>query len=196
MSQYGFGDMPALKLGGLRIHSPDDYEGPPSDHRAASLAALNSGVADAQRRGSVGSTSEYRAQSPFLNIDSHPASLLAPGGPMAEQRPSIRQHDSLFLSATPANDPSTRTGTMVSGDYAFNPEQQPGYADQHQQNMYDSRTGTLLDSQAYFSDFAGQSYDQPPQGSMEALSDTRRAMPSLPRRQWHHPCSRRTICRR
>jgi acyl-CoA synthetase (AMP-forming)/AMP-acid ligase II len=48
---------------------------------------------------------------------------------------------------------------MVSGDYAFNPEQQPGYADQHQQNMYDSRTGTLLDSQAYFSDFAGQSYD-------------------------------------
>lgn len=149
--------MPALKLGGLRIHSPDDYESPPSDHRAASLAALNSGVADAQRRGSVGSTSEYRAQSPYLNIDSHPASLLAPGGPMAEQRPSIRQHDSLFLSATPANDPSTRTGTMVSGDYAFNPEQQPGYADQ--QNMYDSRTGTLLDSQAYFSDFAGQSYD-------------------------------------
>ncbi|KAH6636052.1 hypothetical protein F5144DRAFT_566142 [Chaetomium tenue] len=158
MSQYGFGDMPALKLGGLRIHSPDDYEGPPSDHRAASLAALNSSDADAQRRGSVGSTSEYRAQSPYLNIDSHPASLLAPGGPMAEQRPNIRQHDSLFLSA-PAPDPSTRTGTMVSGDYAFNPEQQPGYADQHQQNMYDSRTGTLLDSQAYFSDFAGQSYD-------------------------------------
>ncbi|KAL2164025.1 hypothetical protein VTH06DRAFT_3239 [Thermothelomyces fergusii] len=49
---------------------------------------------------------------------------------------------------------------MVSGDYAFNPEQHSlGYGNQPQQNPYDSRTGTMLDSQAYFSDFAGQAYD-------------------------------------
>lgn len=80
---------------------------------------------------------------------------------MADRRPAIRQHDSLFLGpAQPQNDGSTRSGTMVSGDYAFNPEQHGGYADPHQ-NPYDSRAGTLLDSQAYFSDFAGQqAYDQ------------------------------------
>jgi acyl-CoA synthetase (AMP-forming)/AMP-acid ligase II len=50
---------------------------------------------------------------------------------------------------------------MVSGDYAFNPEQHGHYMEQSQ-NPYDSRTGTLLDSQGYFSDFAGQqqAYDQ------------------------------------
>jgi hypothetical protein len=85
---------------------------------------------------------------------------------MAEHRPTMRQHDSLFLSTGPVNETSTRSGTMVSGDYAFNPEQQQqkqqqhmSYGDQPPQHHYDSRTGTLLDSQAYFSDFAGQSYD-------------------------------------
>ncbi|KAF7533822.1 hypothetical protein G7Z17_g13459 [Cylindrodendrum hubeiense] len=52
---------------------------------------------------------------------------------------------------------------MRSGDYAFKPEQQGAYVDtQQQQQPYDGRTTTLLDSQAYFSDFAGQQhYDQP-----------------------------------
>ncbi|KAK4143901.1 uncharacterized protein C8A04DRAFT_11987 [Dichotomopilus funicola] len=157
MSQFGFGDVSELKMGGLRIHSPDN-EGPPEDHRAASLAALNAAPSDSPGLEPVRSENEYQEQSSYPNIESHPASLLAPGGPMAEQRPTIRQHDSLFLSA-PQNDPSTRSGTMVSGDYAFNPEHQIGYADQAGSNPYDSRTGTLLDSQAYFSDFAGQSYD-------------------------------------
>jgi len=79
---------------------------------------------------------------------------------VAEHRPSMLQHDSLFLAPAP-NEASTRSGTMVSGDYAFNPEHHGPYADVAQQNPYDSRTGTLLDSQAYFSDFAGhQAYDQ------------------------------------
>ena len=78
---------------------------------------------------------------------------------MAEHRPAMLQHDSLFLGTT-ANETSTRSGTMVSGDYAFNPEQHGIYADLAQQNPYGSRTGTMLD-QAYFSDFAGQqAYDQ------------------------------------
>jgi acyl-CoA synthetase (AMP-forming)/AMP-acid ligase II len=88
----------------------------------------------------------------------------------------MHQHDSLFLVPPPgpagnSNDPSTRSGTMVSTDYAFNPETQHTYNDQpplpSQQQAaqpYDSRSRTLLDSQGYFSDFAGagqqSAYDQ------------------------------------
>lgn len=52
---------------------------------------------------------------------------------------------------------------MVSGDYAFNPDQHGVYVDtrQQQQPPQDGRSQTLLDSQGYFSDFAGeQTYDQ------------------------------------
>ena len=53
---------------------------------------------------------------------------------------------------------------MVSGDYVFNPDQQGPYDDRHGQPPeygYDGRTGTLLNSQGFFSDFAGQQhYDQ------------------------------------
>lgn len=90
---------------------------------------------------------------------------------MAEQRPTLTQRDSLFLGLGPSSsfsqpmgsDPPTRSGTMVSGDYAFKPEHQSGYG--QPSNAYGSRTGTMLDSQVYFSDFAGQqSYDQGPGG--------------------------------
>ncbi|KAL2156574.1 hypothetical protein VTH82DRAFT_1319 [Thermothelomyces myriococcoides] len=148
LSQYGIGDVPELKTGGPRARTPEDHHDPSSqqDHRAASLAALNAG--------------SEPPNTPFLNIESHPASLLAPGGPVAEHGPGMRQHDSLFLSSPPVAEPSTRSDTMVSGDYAFNPEQHNlGYGNQPRQNPYDSRTGTMLDSQAYFSDFAGQAYD-------------------------------------
>lgn len=157
--------MTGRRVGGLRIHSPDDYQAPNDDHRAASLAALNANHSSPRPPEHQGSPTEYRPQSSYTNLGSHPAALLAPGGPVAEHRPSLRQHDSLFLSASPANDAS-RSGTMVSGDYAFNPEQHAGYASQPQQAPYDSRAGTLLDSQAYFSDFAGlqQAYDPTPSG--------------------------------
>ncbi|KAM7186917.1 hypothetical protein V8F20_011198 [Naviculisporaceae sp. PSN 640] len=113
----------------------------------------------------MASPSEFRTQSPYSNPDFHPASLLAPGGPMADHRPTLQARDSLFLAPGPGNDASTRSGTMVSGDYAFNPEQQGGYVEQIPQNPYDSRTATLLDSQQYFSDFAGdQGYDHMAQG--------------------------------
>ena len=95
--------------------------------------------------------------------DVNPAGLLRPGGPIAE-RPTIPNRDSLFLIPG-SNDGPSRSGTMVSGDYAFNPEQHGAYPDQRQQypppNAYDSRTATLSDSQGFFSDFAGQQhYDQ------------------------------------
>jgi acyl-CoA synthetase (AMP-forming)/AMP-acid ligase II len=51
-------------------------------------------------------------------------------------------------------DPSSRTGTMMSIDYRFNPPNQPGFEEEPQS---DTRHSTMLDSQQnYFSDFAGQ----------------------------------------
>ncbi|KAL2270482.1 hypothetical protein VTJ83DRAFT_2666 [Remersonia thermophila] len=170
ISQYGLtGDLKELSLGGLRIHNPDEpYQGHPNGHpdghRAASLAALSGGASGPSRSDTFVTASEHRPLSAYESVGSHPASLLAPGGPVADQpgRASARPHDSLFLTSSPLNDPSSRSGTMVSGDYAFNPEHQPvGYGEPLPPggNPYDSRAGTLLDSQAYFSDFAGQSYD-------------------------------------
>lgn len=148
--------MSELRPGGLRIHSPDDsYQPPNYDHRAASLAALNAG-APGSRPESLASPGEPRSHSPYASPEAHPSNLLPPGGPVAGHHPNMRQHDSLFLATGPGNDPATRSSTMASGDYAFNPDQHGGYGDYPQQNPYDSRTGTMLDSQAYFSDFAGQ----------------------------------------
>ena len=92
---------------------------------------------------------------------------------MANQQPNLSQRDSLFFGAGPGfpnvsapDEPHTRTGTMVSGDYAFRPEYQAGY-DQPQPSPWEERTGTMRDSHAMFSDFTGQqSYDNgPPPGS-------------------------------
>ncbi len=107
------------------------------------------------------SPTDYRPPSSYGRPD--PATLLAPGSPIADHRPTIRQHDSLFLNTTAPTDESARSGTMVSGDYAFNPEYHGHYVDQPHSH-YDSRTATLMDSQRYFSDFAGQqhAYDQMP----------------------------------
>ncbi|KAK4448632.1 hypothetical protein QBC34DRAFT_439055 [Podospora aff. communis PSN243] len=161
LSQYGLTDVPdqqppqqpqqlpqqvplhQQQRGGLRIHSPDSSSHPSNDGRRLSSAPLSAHSPSPRSPDSGGSP-----------MEAVPATLLAPGGPMAEHRPSMLQHDSLFLAPAP-NEASTRSGTMVSGDYAFNPEHGP-YADVAQQNPYDSRTGTLLDSQQYFSDFAGE----------------------------------------
>lgn len=174
LSQYfGPGGFPDVR-GPLGIHNPDSGAYATSDgHRAASLAALSANSPDhnASSFSPTGLASPTSAgpQSPYDQPHfggPDPATLLAPGGPMADHRPTMMQHDSLFLVPGPApssvNDPS-RSGTMVSTDYAFNPEQQGAYMDQPPPNQYDSRTGTLLDSQGYFSDFAGQqAYDQLP----------------------------------
>lgn len=94
----------------------------------------------------------------YASSDATPAGLLRPGGPIAERVP-VPQRDSLFLLPG-SSDPPTRSGTMVSGDYAFNPDQHGAYTEQRQYPN-NGRTGTLLDSQGFFSDFAGQQhYDQ------------------------------------
>ncbi|GKU16902.1 unnamed protein product [Fusarium langsethiae] len=167
---------------GLRIHSPDDSEHPSGDgHRAAAYAALGSSS------GPIPDTPDspiYRPHSGYAPSESPrpppaqpPPSLLRPGGSLAGGSTAAHR-DSLFFSPSHL-EPETRTGTMMSGDYAFRPEQQGAYGDsQNQQHQfqqqppqqqqqqydgqqYDGRTATLLDSQGYFSDFAGQQhYDQ------------------------------------
>ncbi|KAM5365343.1 hypothetical protein ACJZ2D_011059 [Fusarium nematophilum] len=153
---------------GLRIHSPDDSNHPSGDgHRAAAFAALGSGsgpVPDSPDSPVYRPVSAYGAQPGAQPPPDHPpASLLRPGGPMAGG-PAGAHRDSLFLSPS-HTEPETRSGTMMSGDYAFRPEQQGAYVDPQQQQQqyqqqqpYDGRTTTLLDSQGYFSDFAGQQH--------------------------------------
>ncbi|PNY23239.1 Uncharacterized protein TCAP_06809, partial [Tolypocladium capitatum] len=145
---------------GLRIHSVDDDEPYVSrdGHRAAAYAAIGDHDADPARAGSP----VYRPGSDYgqpgasrTSPESYPAGLLRPGGPIAE-RTVLAGRDSLFLA--PGSDGPTRSGTMASGDYAFIPDQHAAYADPQQQQHYDGRTGTLQDSQAFFSDFAGQQH--------------------------------------
>lgn len=103
---------------------------------------------------------QQRPPSSYTASEQHPAASLRPGVPMND-RPGVPHRESLFFGAPAGNSgPPTRSGTMVSGDYAFNPDQHSVYVDPRQPPP-DSRTHTLLDSQGYFSDFAGQQhYDQ------------------------------------
>ncbi|KAI0380971.1 acetyl-CoA synthetase-like protein [Hypomontagnella monticulosa] len=179
LSQYLGPETLTDATGGLRIHVPpdDDVPNTSSGHRDAAYAALsttNPDPDDTYSPSTIRSPVDWRPQSSGFptsgpsHATEHPAGLLRPGGPLAEQRPALSQRDSLFLNPTAnyaqtmGSDPPTRSGTMVSGDYAFKPEHQAGYGPQPP-NAYDGRTGTMLDSQGYFSDFAGQqSYDQGP----------------------------------
>lgn len=73
--------------------------------------------------------------------------------------PSSASHDSLFLPKGPApapHQPDSRTATLLSQNYAFNPSNQPGYTERPSSG-YDTRQSTMLESQqGFFSDFAGQ----------------------------------------
>ncbi|KAI2621868.1 acyl-CoA ligase [Xylaria nigripes] len=179
LSQYGLANPEALA--GLRLHTPDyDSHVHGGDHRGAALAALNAPAPEpdvswphimsnpsVDRRPS---TSGHPPHGP-----ENPPDLLRPGGPIpTDYRPAHLRHESLFFNPTSnyaqtmGSDPPTRSGTMVSGDYAFKPEYQGAYpqAAQH----YDGRTGTMTDSQAYFSDFAGQqSYEHVSAGEYGGL---------------------------
>ncbi|GLI81165.1 hypothetical protein PoHVEF18_009537 [Penicillium ochrochloron] len=96
-----------------------------------------------------------------------------------DRMPSTSSYDSLFLPKPPIpgsqGQDGSRTATLMSQNYAFNPESQPEYV----QSEYDqpeymddgmegydpasggvTRQSTMLDSQqGYFSDFAGQQHD-------------------------------------
>jgi acyl-CoA synthetase (AMP-forming)/AMP-acid ligase II len=84
-----------------------------------------------------------------------------------ERAASRTSVDSLFLPKTSLVGPSqegSRTATLVSQNYAFNPHNQYDQEDQaapvYDPNGGTTRQSTMLDSQAYFSDFAGPQNDE------------------------------------
>ncbi|KAJ5682898.1 hypothetical protein N7462_006063 [Penicillium macrosclerotiorum] len=96
-----------------------------------------------------------------------------------DRMPSSASYDSLFLPKPPPpgsqGPDGSRTATLMSQNYAFNPESQPEYSQPEYvqpeymddgMGDYDPASGgvtrqsTMLDSQqGYFSDFAGQQHD-------------------------------------
>lgn len=166
---------PVPPQSGLRIHSIDTSSHPANDgHRAAAMAAMGSGAGS----DSSGSPQPQRASSGYdQHVGSYhtpPESInssLRPGMPLPGAPHGTQHRDSLFLAPS-SSGPPTRSDTMVSGDYAFNPYQQGAYPTANAQPPPpDSRTHTLLDSQGFFSDFAGEQHfdqGQPPQTAQTA----------------------------
>ncbi|EXJ79578.1 hypothetical protein A1O3_07857 [Capronia epimyces CBS 606.96] len=159
--------LPTSQSRGLRVHSPDDSDHPASNDasRAASLAALTGRpVSEQTRNGTITEgypsmnrqTSTLRDEYP--NDPRRSSTSLGhvqrfqereTGGIQRGPSPGVSydQRHETFLTA---NDQS-RTETLMSHNYAFNPDLQQNYAGA------DTRNSTMLDSQqGYFSDFAGQ----------------------------------------
>lgn len=144
--------------GGLRVHSADNSDHPASNDgsRAASLAALqgrtasiSSGPPPRQSSNPRDSYDDpYQNQAPVSHVNRfHERET---GGSMRNTSFSNR---SSTLQAETVD--SSRTQTLMSQNYAFNPDQQQMY------NGGETRHSTMLDSQqGYFSDFAGQQRDE------------------------------------
>ncbi|KAK4941184.1 hypothetical protein LTR10_018857 [Elasticomyces elasticus] len=149
---------------GLRVHSPDDTDHPASSDasRAASLAALTGrSVSGHSRNGTM--TEGYPSMARPVSIvreeysndprrSSTPQSLVqrfqereGAGGGRSMSGSSYDNRNETFQTANEAS----RTQTLMSQNYAFNPDTQPNYAGA------DTRNSTMLE-QGYFSDFAGQ----------------------------------------
>ncbi|KOS19214.1 Uncharacterized protein ESCO_000121 [Escovopsis weberi] len=160
---------PAPPRSGLQIHSPESSAHPSSDERRASFTASISGDSFRDNFLNQGSPAQHRnfshgtqQSASYAPADAGPYAHLRPGSQIVSERATSPSHRESLYADQDSTDPPTRSGTMVSGDYAFNPERHGGtYADPHQPGGGDGRTRTLLDSQGFFSDFAGQqAYDQ------------------------------------
>ncbi|KAG5928946.1 hypothetical protein E4U53_002551 [Claviceps sorghi] len=171
---------PPLQRTGLRIHDPDSpTHALQDDHHA--VVSVNNPVdgSDVEPLPIQHPNPGLGYQPQILHArDNSPAGLLRPGSALAQRSGSAQRESFIFPNAAKHSDAPSPSGTMVSRDYAFNPEQHGAYADaglqqqqqqqQHhhhhhhhyQDQLFDGRTQTLLDSQGYFSDFAGeQHYD-------------------------------------
>ncbi|KAG5981930.1 hypothetical protein E4U55_002491 [Claviceps digitariae] len=190
LAEYGYGEpsappqappapTPPPPRTGLRIHDPDSPTHAPQDgHPVPVYHSLDEGDGNAFSPVSH-ANSGLGFQPQILNAQSDsPAGLLRPGSAVAERSGSAHRESFYLQTAATSNDASSRSGTMLSRDYAFNPEQHGAYADaglqqhhyQHQHHLFDGRTQTLRDSQGYFSDFAGQQhYDHSQSGGDYAL---------------------------
>ncbi|KIW90324.1 uncharacterized protein Z519_08968 [Cladophialophora bantiana CBS 173.52] len=155
---------------GLRIHSPDDSDHPAPNEasRAASLAALTGRpVGSPSRNGTMTEDhpSMSRRASVLRDEYNDPRRSITPQGHLQrfqERETGSLPHGSMSGSSfdgrretfMTANDQS-RAETLLSQNYAFNPETQQNYGG------IDTRNSTMLDSQqGYFSDFAGQQREE------------------------------------
>lgn len=165
---------PQPQARGLRIHSPDDSDHPASNDasRAASLAALTGQqIAGSSRNGTFSDNyPSMGRQASMLREDFNDSRRsLTPQGQV--QRFQEREAGALpresFLAPSydgrnetfvTANDQS-RSQTLLSQNYAFNPEAQQNYG--APAPAPETRNSTMLDSQqGYFSDFAGQQREE------------------------------------
>ena len=194
-------DAPQFQRGGLRIHSPDDSDHPASHDgsRAASLAALTAqSTSDSTSRN--GTMSEaypsmnrkisavresyaddpYRSNSPVSHVQRFQERET---GAIPRQPSFTGSYDNRRETLVVDSIGNSRTPTLVSQNYAFNPDAQGGYSGP------DTRQSTMLDSQqGFFEDFAGQQredqmeiYGGGPQrySQSEVTSPTAQAAPPL-----------------
>ena len=146
---------------GLRVHSAEDSDHPASSDgsRAASLAALQGRTASLSRQGTPQDARQMSATAARSSYDDPYAKPVTRVDKFQEREMggSMRQMSLTNRSSTlvPETQDSSRTHTLMSQNYAFNPDQQQMY------NGGDTRNSTMLDSaQGYFSDFAGQQRDE------------------------------------
>lgn len=150
---------------GLRIHSPDDSDHPASNDasRAASLAALTGrsvgapsrngtmteGYPSTGRQASILRDDDMNDSRRSITPQSHVQRFQERESGLTQGSMSGSANDGRLDTFQTANDQS-RTLTLMSQNYAFNPETQQSYAGT------ETRNSTMLDSQqGYFSDFAG-----------------------------------------
>lgn len=161
------------EAGGLRVHSVED-----SNHPGADGGRVGHHGAGPDRPGGHygGGGADYSQQPSAPGYEHGPPSQVQR---FQEQQlgmvPSSRQ-PSLASSGRPSTSSSrpddadsfygSGDGTMVNTDYSFNPNSDKGQAEQQSwSSPEDSRHSTMMDSQGYFSDFAGQQMGDQPQES-------------------------------
>lgn len=163
----------------LRVHSVEDSDHPASNDgsRSASLAALNANSSSASQAETPSHpsmtrqltavrsneiTGDQQSQSP--GVYGHPQGHVQRFQERELNIPAGHQRSasggSIDASWSQGNQDASRTGTLTSQNYAFNPTMQTEYYDA--QSGTQTRQSTMLDSQqGYFSDFAGQQRDEP-----------------------------------
>ncbi|RMJ26393.1 AMP binding domain protein [Aspergillus sp. HF37] len=130
---------------------------PPQSAAGAYASIPAAGFSPSMGGGSHGS---MQSEAQYFERDS--------GRPQPHDRmPSSGTYDSLFLPrdpVAPVSQGDSRSATLLSQNYAFNPGAQHEFFDESL-GGYEippegvARQPTMLDSQAYFSDFAGQQHD-------------------------------------
>ncbi|KAK5951921.1 hypothetical protein OHC33_007214 [Knufia fluminis] len=153
---------------GLQIHQPDDSAHPAAsrdDLRADSLSRLegsgrrntNGSIRSATMTGTgTGTPSSFNRQStiydePQVQPPSHASRFIQQQVGGGGRHLSIASVDDRRNTISSISGDNSRTQTLMHQDYAFNPDQQQVY-----NAGPETRTSTMVGTEGYFSDFAGQ----------------------------------------